>query len=65
VLFALASVEPAKLTSTMVKRVAAELTAFFSNDGDFKKSVGTGTNGKGATEYRLTRTRDVVKKVVG
>lgn len=65
VLFALAPVEPEKLTSTMIKKVASELTAFFSNDGDFKKSVGTGTNGKGATEYRLTRTRDVVKKVIG
>lgn len=66
VLYGLAPVESSKLTPVSVKtQLAAKLLEFFTADAEFKKSIGTGTNGKGATEYRLTRTRALVQDVVG
>ncbi|NMO15969.1 DUF262 domain-containing protein [Pyxidicoccus fallax] len=61
VMFALADVDPAQLTPPVALKLASALQGLFSGDPEFKKAIGTGTNGKGATQYRLEKTREVVR----
>lgn len=64
VLFAFADVEASKLTPTVIKKLSTDLQELFTNDIEFKKSIGTGTNGKGATQTRLEKTREVVQRAL-
>lgn len=57
---ALATVDPVKIDKEAAQRIRKSVDSLFHSDAEFRKSIGTGTNGKGATRYRLERAGEVI-----
>lgn len=64
VMFSLAPYDPSQITKEIAGTIRAELEALFTSDPKFRQSIGTGTNGKGATTYRLETAAETVRKVL-
>ena len=59
---ALSAVDPRELEDNRKReRVRQELTRLATDDPDFQKAFGTGTNGKGAITIRIERAKDAVR----
>jgi hypothetical protein len=60
VLFALANVDPAVINDGTVPGIRSAIENLVKHDPEFRKAIGTGTNGKSATQYRLETARQAV-----
>lgn len=63
-LIAFSSTNPDKLGEDECAALSAEFTKLMSVDEDFKKAIGSGTNGKGAITIRVEKARELVKSIV-
>jgi uncharacterized protein with ParB-like and HNH nuclease domain len=60
VLFALANVDPVVISNEAVGAIRTAIDDLVKHDAEFRKAIGTGTNGKSATQYRLETARQAV-----
>jgi len=63
VMIALADCEPGRITADVAAKIRAEVAALFLNS-EFLKSIGTGTNGKGAIATRIDCARQAVQRAL-
>ena len=64
-LAALADLDPETVTDQFAQSLRRELESVYSKDQEFRKSMGSGTNGRGATDYRIKTVRELVDKLGG
>ena len=64
IMYALSQYDTKEISDKAAQRIRDAIKALFDKDMKFKQSIGTGTNGKGATTYRLDTAAKVVKQAL-
>jgi hypothetical protein len=62
---ALATIDPSSLKNDQAAKIRAALEDLATNDKEFAKAFGTGTNGKGAITLRVTKAKAAVRSALG
>jgi hypothetical protein len=65
VMVALSEVAPDSITDIVADRIKTGFANLLQNSEDYKKAIGTGTNGKGAIRSRIEATQGLVRDAIG